>query len=216
MDDVRAAYDRIAAHFAATRQHPWPEVESFCERVADAGVDHGGAVGLDVGCANGRHVAPLALAADRVLGVDASAPLCRLARERAADRDLPLAVVQGDAAALPVADDAVDVAAYVATLHHLRPRERRVASLDELARVLAPGGRAVVSAWSVAHDRFDADAAHDRTVDWTLPDGETVPRFYHVYDDAEFRADLDASALAVEDVYLSSGNHYAEVRGQRL
>jgi len=211
MDEVRAAYDRIAEQFAATRQRPWPEAEAFFERVAAAGA--GGAVGLDVGCGNGRHVGPLAGVTDRVLGVDASAPLCRLARERAAERDLPLAVVQGDAAALPVATDAVAVATYVATLHHLRPRERRVASLDELARVLAPGAPALVSAWSVAHDRFDADAAHDTTVDWTLPDGETVPRFYHVYDGAEFRADLDASALAVEDVYLSSGNHYAEVRG---
>jgi tRNA (uracil-5-)-methyltransferase TRM9 len=216
MADVQAAYDRIAEHFAATRQHPWPEVEAFCERVADGGADRDGTLGLDVGCANGRHVAPLAAVAERVVGVDASAPLCRLARERAADRDLPLALLQGDAAALPLADDSADVAVYVATLHHLRPRERRVASLDELARVLAPGAPALVSVWSVTHDRFDAEAAHDRTVDWTLPGGETVPRFYHVYDDAEFRADLGDSALAVDDVYLASGNHYAEVRGQRL
>ncbi|MFC6728796.1 SAM-dependent methyltransferase, partial [Natronoarchaeum mannanilyticum] len=84
-------------------------------------------------------------------------------------------------------------------------------SLDELARALAPEGRALVSAWSTAHDRFDRSEGFDTTVDWTLPGGETVPRFYHVYDPDEFRADLSASDLAVEDAFLSSGNCYAVV-----
>ncbi|MFB6161457.1 MAG: class I SAM-dependent methyltransferase, partial [Haloferacaceae archaeon] len=170
------AYDRIADHFAATRERPWPEVESFVAdrartAVEDASGADEGAVALDVGCGNGRHAALLAPVADRVVGLDASTALLDVARRRAADRGYPLDPVCGDAAALPLADDAVAVALYVATVHHLRPRARRVASLDELGRVLAPGGVALVSAWSVAHDRFDADAGFDTTVDWTLPDG---------------------------------------------
>jgi SAM-dependent methyltransferase len=119
--------------------------------------------------------------------------------------------VQGDAARLPIADGVVDVAVYVATLHHLPSREARVASLDELGRVLAAGGRGLVSAWSVAHDRFDRDTGHDTTVDWTLPGGETVPRFYHVYDQAEFERDLASATVDVRDVRTSSGNCYAVV-----
>jgi ubiquinone/menaquinone biosynthesis C-methylase UbiE len=150
-----------------------------------------------------------------VAGVDASAELLRVARDRLREAGVAARVdlVCADAARLPLADDAAGLGAYVATLHHLRPRERRVASLDELARVLAPGAPALVSAWSVAHDRFDAERAFDTTVDWTLPGGERVPRFYHVYDDREFRADLAASALRVERAFESSGNEYAVVRG---
>jgi len=88
----------------------------------------------------------------------------------------------------------VDLAVYVATLHHLPTRESRIASLDELARVLSPRAAALVSAWSTEHDRFDADEGFDTTVDWTLPGGETVPRFYHVYDPAEFRAQTSMRA----------------------
>ena len=69
-----------------------------------------------------------------------------------------------------------------------------------------------MSAWSTAHDRFDRAEGFDTTVDWTLPGGETVPRFYHVYDPDEFRADIAASDLTAEDVFLSSGNCYAVVR----
>ena len=135
------------------------------------------------------------------------------ARERVAGTDARTAVrlVQGDAASLPVSTKTVDLAVYVATLHHLPSRELRVASLDELARVLAPAGRALVSAWSTAHDRFDAEDGFDTTVDWTLPGGERVPRFYHIYSPEEFRADLDESGLVPVDVFVSSGNCYAVV-----
>jgi ubiquinone/menaquinone biosynthesis C-methylase UbiE len=206
---VREVYENIAEHFSKTRAYPWPEVENFVD-----GLPQGGR-GLDVGCGNGRHLAVLAAAVDTVVGVDVSRNLLAEARDRGARVGWTGGLLQGDAAALPLASASVDVAVYVATLHHLPTRERRRGSLDELARVLAPGGRALVSAWSTAHDRFDASAdaseGFDTTVDWTLPGGETVPRFYHIYAPAEFDADLAASSLAVEESYVSSGNCYAEV-----
>ena len=138
------------------------------------------------------------------------------AGERGLDVGAAATVVQGDAATLPLGSGEVDVALYVAAIHHLPDRETRRGSLDELARVLAPGGRGLVSAWSTAHDRFDAPAeateGFDTTVDWTLPGGETVPRFYHIYAPAEFEGDLAASALTVEETTISSGNCYARVR----
>ena len=202
-------YDRIAAHFSATREYAWPEVETFLD-----GRD--GRRALDLGCGNGRHAELLAARTETVVGFDLSRGLLGEARSRAAERGFDVGLVQGDAAGLPFRPDRFDLAVYVATLHHLRPRSRRLGSLDELARGLAPGGRALVSAWATVHDRFaeeygDADAGFDTHVDWTLPGGETVPRFYHIYAPAEFRADLDASALSPVDVFLSSGNCYAVV-----
>ncbi|NHX36529.1 MULTISPECIES: class I SAM-dependent methyltransferase [Halolamina] len=201
-------YDRIAAHFSETREYPWPEIESFLD-------GRSGAVGLDLGCGNGRHAEVLAAHADRVVAVDASTGLLAEAAERAAEHGFETDLVAGDAAAIPLGAGTVDLAVYVATLHHLRPRARRIGSLNELARVLAPGGRALVSAWSTVHDRFADEGTDgsglDTEVDWTLPGGETVGRFYHVYDPAEFEADLKASELALLEWELSSGNCYAVV-----
>lgn len=207
---VRATYDDIAAHFAKTRAHPWPEVESFLG-------DRTGRLGLDIGCGNGRHASPLAAWVDRVLGVDASVELLGLARGRATDGGYAAAFdpIAGDAARLPVRSHTVNLALYVATIHHLRSRSLRRESLSELGRVLAGEGTALVSAWSTAHDRFDASPddpeGFDTSVDWTLPGGERVPRFYHVYAPAEFDDDLDASPLSVERSFVSSGNCYAVV-----
>lgn len=202
--DVRATYDRIAAHFAETRPTPWPEVESFID-------GRSGAVALDLGTGNGRHAELLADRARQVLAVDLSRAALQVARTRAGTAGYGIEPIQADAAFLALRSGSIDLAVYVATLHHLPTRELRVQSLDELARVLAPGGAAIVSAWSVSHDRFDAETGFDTTVDWTLPDGETVARFYHIYDLAEFRADVDRSALARRDSFEAAGNCYAIV-----
>jgi ubiquinone/menaquinone biosynthesis C-methylase UbiE len=214
---VRETYDRIAAHFSQTREYAWPEVREFVEEARPTAVPPGsdrGGTALDLGCGNGRHAAVLAERSDRVVGADLSRPLLAIARRRAVERGYSdaLALVQADATALPLADDAVALATYVATIHHLPSRRARVASLDELARVLAPGGHALVSAWSVTHSKFDAASGFDTTVDWTLPDGETVARFYHVYDPDEFERDIRSSALDAERIYESEGNCYARVR----
>lgn len=205
--DPQETYDRIAGHFATTREHPWPEVESFIE---DCPTDEGG-VGLDIGCGNARHAELLAARVERVIGVDLSRGLLAEATERARIREFGIDLLQGDAAALPLRAGCVDLGVYIATIHHLPDRERRIESLDELARVLAPGGRALVSAWSTTHDRFERESGFDTTVEWTLPGGETVPRFYHIYDPAEFEADVNASELEAVSLEVSSGNCFATV-----
>jgi ubiquinone/menaquinone biosynthesis C-methylase UbiE len=208
--DPQSTYDRIATHFSKTREYAWPEVESFL-------ADRSGDLALDIGCGNGRHTEALAARTEAAVGVDLSRGLLDEAVDRARDRGFAdaTAFVHGDAAALPVRDGAADLAVYVATLHHLSPRDARIGSLNELARVLAPDGVALVSAWSTAHDRFDRDEGFDTTVDWTLPGGETVPRYYHIYSPAEFETDLGESALETRRTELSSGNCYAEVGPER-
>ncbi|WP_135534219.1 class I SAM-dependent methyltransferase [Halostella pelagica] len=205
--DVRDTYDRIAGHFAETREYPWPEVESFVEDAPRS------EVALDLGCGNGRHAELLAAHTDRVLACDISRGLLATARSRLSERNIDADLLQGDASAVPLATDSVSLAVYVATLHHLPTGDARLASLDELARVLSTGAPGLVSAWSTAHDRFDAGEGFDTTVDWTLPGGETVPRFYHVYSPDEFESDLAESDLGVRSAFVSSGNCYAVVEG---
>jgi len=206
--DLQAVYDRIATHFAQTREYAWPEVESFISDEIDrAGLERA----LDLGCGNGRHAQALAEQGAEVIGLDVSRGLLAEARERATDRGFDVDLVHGDAGRLPLTTDVFSQVVYVATLHHLPTREARRESLSEVGRVLAPNGRGLVSAWSTAHDRFEATEGFDTTVDWTLPGGKRVGRFYHIYDPEEFREDLEAAELSVVDCRVSSGNCYAVV-----
>ena len=219
---VRETFERIGPHFATTREFAWPEVEAFLEEAVstDTVTTDERTVGLDLGCGNCRHAGVMATHVDHVVGIDVSRSLLTAGRERATSRGFAdrLSTVLADASGLPLVDKSVDVAVYVATLHHLPRRAVRLRSLNELARVLAPDGVGLVSTWSTVHERFDehdgdSETGFDTTIEWTLPDGETVDRFYHIYSPAEFEQDLAASALDVQSVVVSSGNCYARVGG---
>lgn len=104
--------------------------------------DPGDAV-LSVGTGPGFEPLGLARAVGkdgRVLGVDASPAMLAVARERCADR--PQVTLQtGDATALPLDDASFQKATAVQVLEYVDDVD---AGVDELHRVLAPGGRAVV------------------------------------------------------------------------
>ncbi|MEZ3163712.1 methyltransferase domain-containing protein [Halorubrum sp. RMP-47] len=106
------------------------------------GVGAGDAV-LDLGCGPGGSLPILAdaVGADgTVIGVDYSAGMVRAATERARANP-PAAVIRGDAGGLPLRDDAVD-AAFASLALSAMPAIGGV--LDEVERVVRPGGRLVV------------------------------------------------------------------------
>lgn len=202
---VRRTFDAIAEEFAATRRDPWPAVEDW------VAARERGDVALDLGCGNGRHLPVLAERYGRPVGCDASRELLSLVPDR-------FATVRGDLNALPLEDGVADAAVCIAALHHLPDRETRLGALAEIARVLAPGRRCLVSVWAIEHPRFDGERDEirsrggDVTVPWTTDDGETHERFYHIYEREEFETDLAAAAPRTDRVWSHEGNHYAEIR----
>jgi SAM-dependent methyltransferase len=93
---------------------------------------------VDVGCGEGRFGRELLQRGYRVTGVETSETLARAAR----DADPPLELCVADAAAMPLPDDRFDLA--VASLS-LMNMDRLPAVVDEIARVLRPGGRFGIS-----------------------------------------------------------------------
>jgi SAM-dependent methyltransferase len=95
---------------------------------------------LDVGCGPGTVTAAAAGRGACAVGVDLATGMLALGRRRHPDLEL----LEGDAEALPFADDAFDAVVGCFVLNHLPDVEAAVA---EMARVLAPGGRVGVSVW---------------------------------------------------------------------
>ncbi|WP_433164656.1 class I SAM-dependent methyltransferase [Kribbella sp. CA-247076] len=100
---------------------------------------------LDVACGTGNATLPAARAGARVTGLDLTPAMLERARERACE--LAIEWVEGDAEELPFADGRFDVV--LSTFGCMfAPRHEVVA--DELARVLRPGGRIGLCAWTQA------------------------------------------------------------------
>jgi ArsR family transcriptional regulator len=94
----------------------------------------------DLGCGTGRLAAALAPNVRRVIGVDQSAAMLKAARGRTAG--LPnVELKQGALEQLPLPDRSCDAALLVLALSYLAEPAR---GLAEMARILRPGGRAVV------------------------------------------------------------------------
>lgn len=92
---------------------------------------------LDAGCGSGRNLRWLAANGARVFAVDRDAAAVERVRELGLDEQ-HARVAEVDA--LPFEDDAFDAVLAVAVLHFARGEEHFAAMLDELARVLRPGG----------------------------------------------------------------------------
>ncbi|MGZ4136745.1 MAG: class I SAM-dependent methyltransferase [Actinomycetota bacterium] len=99
---------------------------------------------LEVGCGPGRLAVPLARQGLDVTGLDLDPAMIDRARinaERAFGTDRRLSFVVGDAAALAFPDGSFDLVVSTMSMHHW---EDPAAGLREIARVLRPGGRALV------------------------------------------------------------------------
>lgn len=124
---------------------------------------------LSVGTGPGFEAAGLGRAVGEsgtVLAIDTAAPMLAAARERCADQPW-VTFEQGDATALPVADGAVDAALAVQVYEYVQDVD---AAIAELARVLRPGGRAIV---------FDSDW---ETMVYHAADPERSERILRAFD----------------------------------
>jgi ubiquinone/menaquinone biosynthesis C-methylase UbiE len=133
--DVEAGYARWATSYDDAPnpliRAETPVVQAWIDLVPPG-------VALDAACGTGRHAAHLASRGHRVIAVDRTAAMLEKARGRVPEAD----VRQGDLAALPLEDESVDLAVCALALTHVSPLDRPI---RELARVLRPGGTAILS-----------------------------------------------------------------------
>lgn len=140
--DPAAFFDRDADRYDASYAERSPGGHTLRTRLAVALelLGEGSGSVLDVGMGPGRLSQELARRGFAVSGVDASDEMVALARER-----LPEArerLVQGDLLDLPFPDGSFDAVVATGVLEYVPDKQRAV---EELARVLRPGGLAVVS-----------------------------------------------------------------------
>jgi demethylmenaquinone methyltransferase/2-methoxy-6-polyprenyl-1,4-benzoquinol methylase len=96
---------------------------------------------LDVATGTGSQARAFADAAARVVGVDLSPRMLAIARRK--DRGHGVRFIEGDATALPMADQTFDVSCVSLGLHEM-PLSVRVRAVHEMARVTREGGTVVV------------------------------------------------------------------------
>ncbi|KFP74957.1 Alkylated DNA repair protein alkB 8, partial [Acanthisitta chloris] len=135
---VHKVYEEIATHFSSTRHSPWPRIVEFLRSLP------AGSVVADIGCGNGKY---LGINEDLyMVGCDRSKNLVDICGEK------NFQAFVCDALSVPIRSGSCDACISIAVIHHFSTAERRLATLRELARLLRPGGTALIYVWAMEQE----------------------------------------------------------------
>lgn len=169
-------FDRTAdAYASAARQKDWRPFAAFCRPVPDD-------VALDVGAGPALLSGVLAERVARAVAADRSAAML-------AHAPPGVETVVADAERLPFGDASFTLVTCVNTLHHVADP---AATLDELARVVAPAGRVVVQ-------DYLADPDPEQARRWETVERLRDPGHCRLPADGEVAERLAASGLVLDD-----------------
>ena len=179
---------------------------------------------LDVGCGNGR----LAQLLDRerpgaaYVGIDAVPELIEVARAQAAQVDIPaefhILDISQPGWSESFRGQSFGCVVALAVLHHIPSFRLRVRILRDLAELLVPRGRVLLSTWQFV----DNDRLRRKIVDWTeaeIPAEALEPgdyllswdrggrglRYCHLVDEVELRQLAAESGLSVRTTFRAGG-----------
>lgn len=203
-------WDSIAKSFHHTRQMPWDFCMKFIKTI------HKESICADLGCGNGRHLIPLSKNCFRSVGIDISYNLLNITSVNLKKNNIHnCMLIKGDLCAIPLQDNCIDHIIYVAALHNIKGKNNRIQSLNEVFRILKPGGVALISVWSKNQERFKNikplveknSEPGDIILHWRQHH-LNIPRFYHLYQKNEFYQELLTAQFSINSIEkLSISSH---------
>ena len=169
---VRDVYNNIANHFSTTRFSVWKFVKEFLDSKTEQ------MKGIDIGCGNGKNM--LYNPRLDIIGIDSCQNFVDMCKSRG------LNAQYGDFMDIPSENNTFDYAYSIAVFHHLSTEENREKSMNEMIRVLKPGGHGIFSVWSVENQQNEKKIRKficgDNYVKWVRKtDNKVFERYYYVY-----------------------------------
>jgi SAM-dependent methyltransferase len=157
---------------------------------------------LNLGCAHGPDFLPFTQGFE-LYGVDFSREMLKFATKYSQKFGFAVKLTLADVCRLPYPDETFDWAISVATYHHIRGEEQQTA-LNELRRILKPGGEAFITVWNRWQPRFWFQPK-ELKVAWRKR-GKTLYRYYYLFSYPELerlvrKAGLEVLKSAPESSY---------------
>ncbi len=197
---TRDVFNRIAPgwynfrHWSIFRR----ELETLAQRW------HGGSL-LNLGCAHGPDFLPFRQNFN-LYGVDFSIQMLNFARKYAEKFRFTVNLATADVRCLPFADGVFDCAISVATYHHIRGRGEQLKALEELRRVLQPGGEAFITVWNRWQPRFWL-SGREVMVPWRTKE-VTLRRYYYLFSYPELERLLKEAGFQVLKSFAESSYRF--------
>jgi tRNA (uracil-5-)-methyltransferase TRM9 len=184
--DQRQVWDSIAMPFRHFARRKDPEVMKFIESL-DGNL-------IDIGCGAGRNFSKAGL---QIFGIDFSEKMLGFARDRSKQLGIEANLFKADASFLPLKDNSFD-SAIMATVLHCIPKQSIVKCLDELRRILKPGGKAMITVWNKDQPRFLLEKK-EVSVPWKTNE-KTFLRYCYLFSKKELKNTLESHGFSVINI----------------
>jgi len=187
-EEQQKVWDEIASGWTNWRQRP----EAIAERLA--GEWKPGKI-LDAGCGNCRNLFPFAKAGFECYGIDFSTKMLEIAHENCKRNGIKVKLDVADADDLPYKNTSFDYVISIAVIHHLDTKESRANAIQEIRRVLKPGGKALISVWNKLQWKF-VFKSKDIFMPWHRK-GMEYKRYYHFFTHWELQEQIKEASLKI-------------------
>ena len=162
------SYDFFAKDYHNKRRHHWKDLEIFLQELIDKGIHFEG-YNLDLGCANGRNFDLFLHPNSRLVGIDNSIELLRLARERLDEQNFKskfnpnfVNLILSDVKALPLRPNTIKNIFSIATIHHIKTETLRNETIFQLYSILKDNGFFVLTVWRRYQKKYRFNFIIDR------------------------------------------------------
>jgi tRNA (uracil-5-)-methyltransferase TRM9 len=160
---------------------------------------------LNLGCGHGPDFLPFTPGFD-LYGVDFSAEMLKFARKYSQKFNIDVSLALADVARLPFADRVFDWAISVATYHHLKGEGKKREALEELRRVLKPGGEAFITVWNRWQPRFWF-SPREVAIPWRQK-RQTLYRYYYLFSYGELEKLVKNAGFNLLKSFPESSYHF--------
>ncbi len=139
-------------------------------------------------------------------GIDFSAQMLRFAQKYSQKFNFAVDLSLADVSYLPYSNETFDWAISVATYHHMKGEEKKRAALNELRRVLKPGGEAFITVWNHWQPRFWFKRK-EVVVPWRKKD-KTLYRYYYLFSYPELEKMVKQADFKILKSFPESSYHF--------
>lgn len=150
---VGHSFNHIAKDYHSKRKKPWRPLEFYLDYLGKKGFRFKG-ISLDLGAANGRNFKIIGTFPKKVIGIDISLELLKIAKEDLKNPDLysrveslHIQILQADIKYLPIRENSIHNIYSIATIHHINNKSERKNLISQINRILVKNGNLIITVW---------------------------------------------------------------------
>ena len=181
-------WNEIAEGWTNWRQKPVDMAEKLAQEWQPGKI-------LDIGCGNCRNLLPFARAGFECYGIDFSHKMIELARGNCKKNGAKVKLQVAYVDELPFKNATFDYVITIAVIHHLDTKEKRIKAVEEIKRVLKPGGKALILVWNKLQWNL-VFKPKDACIPWKRK-GTEYMRYYHLFTHWEMLRLIKATGLRI-------------------